>query len=104
VPTFVIDGRILVGFDDAAHSGPQLAALVDQGAAAPASVESEWFGTLSVSRLGLPAFTLALGLLDGFSPCAMWVLLFLLSLLVHLNDRKRMALIAGTFVLVSGAV
>jgi hypothetical protein len=34
----------------------------------------------------------------------MWVLLFLLSLLVHLHDRKRMALIAGTFVLVSGAV
>jgi hypothetical protein len=52
----------------------------------------------------LPLFTLALGLLDGFNPCAMWVLLFLLSLLVRLRDRKRMALIAGTFVLVSGAV
>jgi len=34
----------------------------------------------------------------------MWVLLFLLSLLVRLRDRKRMALIAGTFVFVSGAV
>ena len=34
----------------------------------------------------------------------MWVLLFLLSLLVRLQDRRRMALIAGTFVLVSGAV
>lgn len=57
-----------------------------------------------MARLGLPLFTLALGLLDGFNPCAMWVLLFLLSLLVHLKDRRRMALIAGTFVLVSGAV
>jgi hypothetical protein len=34
----------------------------------------------------------------------MWVLLFLLSLLVRLQDRRRMALIAGTFVLVSGVV
>jgi hypothetical protein len=34
----------------------------------------------------------------------MWVLLFLLSLLVRLQDRRRMALVAGTFVLVSGAV
>jgi hypothetical protein len=34
----------------------------------------------------------------------MWVLLFLLSLLVHWRDRRRMALVAGTFVLVSGAV
>ena len=44
------------------------------------------------------------GLVDGFNPCAMWVLLFLLSMLVHLQDRKRMALVAGTFLLVSGAV
>lgn len=45
-----------------------------------------------------------IGLLDGFNPCAMWALLFLLSLLVNLHDRFKMALIAGTFVLVSGFV
>jgi len=67
-------------------------------------IDTGLFGRLSVSRLGLPLFTLAVGLLDGFNPCAMWVLLFLLSMLVHLHDRKRMALIAGSFVLVSGAV
>jgi hypothetical protein len=32
----------------------------------------------------------------------MWMLLFLLSLLVHLRSRARMLLVAGTFVLVSG--
>jgi surface polysaccharide O-acyltransferase-like enzyme len=32
----------------------------------------------------------------------MWVLLFLLSILVNLRDRKRILAIAGTFVLVSG--
>jgi len=104
VPTFVFEGRVLVGFDTPEHSGPALAALV-RGAAAPeAEVETRLFGTLSAKRLGLPLFTLALGLLDGFNPCAMWVLLFLLSLLVHLRDRRRMALIAGTFVAASGAV
>lgn len=104
VPTFRFAGRILVGFDDAASSGPRLAALVGPGAAEGGSVETSVLGTLSVARLGLPLFTLALGLLDGFNPCAMWVLLFLLSMLVHLRDRLRMALIAGTFVAVSGAV
>jgi hypothetical protein len=59
---------------------------------------------LTVARLGLPLFTVALGLLDGFNPCAMWVLLFLLSMLVHLRDRVAMALVAGTFVLASGLV
>src|SRR5690606_12148753 len=54
-------------------------------------------------ELGLPLFTLLIGLVDGFNPCAMWVLLFLLSLLANLRDRRRMALIGGTFVIISGA-
>ena len=104
VPTFVIGDQLLVGFDDATHSGARLLALIEQRVQRPGTVESTLFGTLSLERLGLPAFTLALGLLDGFNPCAMWVLLFLLSLLVRLQDRRRMAAIAGTFVLISGAV
>ncbi len=68
------------------------------------SVNTPLFGRLDVATLGLPLFTVALGLLDGFNPCAMWVLLFLLSLLVNLHDRVKMAFIAGTFVLVSGIV
>ncbi len=104
VPTFVCGDRVLVGFDDARRSGPAIRALVDTGDMTSGVVETTLFGTLSETRLGLPLFTLALGLLDGFNPCAMWVLLFLLSLLVRLRDRRRMALIAGTFVLVSGAV
>jgi hypothetical protein len=43
------------------------------------------------------------GLVDGFNPCAMWVLLFLLSILVNLRSRARILLVAGTFVIVSGA-
>ena len=104
VPTFAVNGRILVGFSDAQESGPAILALIDQGKVDNNKVESRLFGTLSASQLGFPLFTLALGLLDGFNPCAMWVLLFLLSILVRLQDRRRMALVAGTFVLVSGAV
>lgn len=104
VPTFRFNNQLLVGFDSPEHTGLLLVALVEQSVIDSERVETTLFGTLSVSNLGLPLFTLAMGLLDGFNPCAMWVLLFLLSLLVHLQDRKRMALIAGTFVLVSGAV
>ena len=104
VPTLVIDGRVLVGFKNAESTGPALEALVAQSLTESKQVETKLFGTLSVSRLGLPLFTLAMGLLDGFNPCAMWALFFLLSMLVHMQDRKRMALVAGTFVLVSGAV
>jgi glutaredoxin len=104
VPTFVYDGRVVAGFESPERSGPELAALVERRATPVETIETGLFGTLSVSRLGLPLFTVAIGLLDGFNPCAMWVLLFLLSMLVHLKDRRRMAFVAGTFLLVSGAV
>lgn len=108
VPTFVVGDQVIVGFD--ASTPPWIASLVDAaadpgGAASPASrgeVVVPWLGTLRPARLGLPAFTVIVGLLDGFNPCATWVLLFLLSILVNLRDRFRMALIAGTFVVVSG--
>ena len=95
VPTFVFDGHVLVGFDDADHAGRALRAMLDGGSPPQHELHDTWLGTLSASRLGLPLFTLALGLLDGFNPCAMWVLLFLLSLLVRLQrpaahgDRRR---------------
>jgi len=45
-----------------------------------------------------------LGGLDAFNPCAFFVLLFLLSLLVNTNSRMRMALVGGVFVITSGVV
>ena len=65
-------------------------------------VDLPLFGRLDVRHVGLPAFTLAIGLVDGFNPCAMWVLLFLLSLLVNLRSRARILAVAGSFVIVSG--
>ncbi len=71
--------------------------------AAPEQFQLELFGrTLTLDDVGLPAFTFAMGLLDGFNPCSMWVLLLMISLLAPLNDRRRMLAIAGTFVLIQG--
>jgi glutaredoxin len=68
----------------------------------PRGINVPGFGYLSVDAWGLPLFTFIIGLIDGFNPCAMWVLVFLLSVLVNVHDRMRMLAIAGTFVFVSG--
>jgi len=104
VPTFIYDDRVYVGFPTPIQMEQELLQLIYLDGKMRDAIKSDWFGNLSASELGLPLFSLAIGLLDGFNPCAMWVLLFLLSLLVHLKSRKRMAIIAGTFVLVSGLV
>jgi hypothetical protein len=61
-------------------------------------------GEVSADALSLPLFTLVIAGLDAFNPCAFFVLLFLLSLMVHARSRARMLLIGGTFVLCSGLV
>ena len=66
------------------------------------AIDVPLFGRLSASSLGLPLFTVAVGLVDGFNPCAMWVLLFLLSILVNLKSRTKILAVAGVFVLISG--
>jgi glutaredoxin len=107
VPSFLVEGRLLVGWEGAEVSGSALEALI-AGAGAPAppgrGVETRLFGSVDPGKLGLPLFTAVIGLLDGFNPCAMWVLVFLLSLLVNLRDRGKVILIGGTFVLASGIV
>jgi hypothetical protein len=103
VPTFLIGDRILVGFDSAATTGRTIERMLTEQPASVDTVDVPILGALRVRELGLPLFSIVLGLVDGFNPCAMWVLLFLLSLLVNLRSRRRMAAIGGTFVLVSGA-
>lgn len=61
-------------------------------------------GQIDTKRWSLPMLTLVLAGLDAFNPCAFFVLLFLLSLLVHAHNRKRMLTIGAVFVLCSGLI
>jgi thiol-disulfide isomerase/thioredoxin len=61
-------------------------------------------GPVDLKRLSLPALTILLGFLDGFNPCAMWILIFLITMLINLEDRKRLFLLGFTFIFVSALV
>lgn len=105
VPSFYIGGKLVVGYRDAETTGRMLEDLLSGAGPPPGDeVDLPWLGRVSATRSGLLAFTVAVGLADGFNPCAMWVLLFLLSLLTYVHSRARMIAIAGTFLLASGAV
>ncbi|HPX94581.1 MAG TPA: thioredoxin family protein [Candidatus Moranbacteria bacterium] len=61
-------------------------------------------GEIETKNLSLPAMTLIFGALDGFNPCAMWALLFLISLLLGMKDRKRMFILGSVFIATSALV
>ena len=62
------------------------------------------FGRIDLKKASLPILTLMLGFLDGFNPCAMWVLMFLISLLLGIKDRKRMWILGFAFIISSAIV
>lgn len=128
VPAFWVGEQLIVGFSDEANTGRLIRERLNFvsaqsqaagscgaeerptcGAGAPVRVmppenfNVDFFGSsVSLNQVGLPLFTLALGLLDGFNPCSMWVLILMISLLAPMNNRSRMLAVAGTFVAVEG--
>jgi len=63
-----------------------------------------FIGQTNLSKFSLPVLTVIIGGIDGFNPCAMWVLVFLLALLINIKSRKKMWLIGGAFILASGVI
>ena len=123
VPSFFYCGQGWSGFDGADTTGARLArglhrcfeetwgrpppvtpgiAEIAAGPAAPDTIRLPIGGDVDVTALSLPVLTVVMASLDAFNPCAFFVLLFLLSLLTHTRSRRRMLLIGGVFILVSG--
>ena len=60
--------------------------------------------TIELKNLTLPVISILIGLVDGFNPCAMWVLLFLISILIGMKDKKKMWVLGLTFLLTSALI
>ena len=60
------------------------------------------FGKYNVLNTSIPVLAILMGLADGFNPCAMWVLVYLISICATLKDRKKIIFLVGSFVLSSG--
>jgi hypothetical protein len=113
VPMFVAGGDVVVGFRRGLTEEPLRALARRATAGAPprapdpevsTHVRLPLVGAVDARRMPLGAFTLLVGLVDGVNPCAMYVLVVLLGILLHARSRGRMALYGGAFVLMSGLV
>jgi len=64
------------------------------------------FGDLCIDtkEWSLPFLTIVLGAVDSVNPCSFFVLLFLLSLLLHTKSRKRMILVGSIFIFFSAFI
>jgi thiol-disulfide isomerase/thioredoxin len=112
VPTLIYCGQMEVGWEGRPTAAnaflSRLESCRQHGAnsatppLATPSLNIPLIGEIDAAKLSLPLLTVLLAGLDAFNPCAFFVLLFLLSLLVHQQNRQRMLIIGGVFVAFSG--
>lgn len=61
-------------------------------------------GKINPKEISLPLLAIIIGLVDGFNPCAMWILIFLISMLMGMKDQTKMWTLGLTFIITSGLV
>jgi len=114
VPTFVVGDEAVVGYVEG-RTDALVRAMVDRALGLEAAtgsrdaredqvVELPAFGALDARTVALPVFAVVVGLVDGINPCAIWVLVVLLGILTHVRSTRRIVIVAGTFVVMSGVV
>ena len=117
VPTTFIGKHVMVGFSDSIAQ--EITGAIESERSAPSTDPIERYKYYTRTGNALPldnqvvapfqggalgTLAVTMGLLDGLNPCAFFILLFLLSVLVRAANRWRMAFIGTLFVLVSGGV
>ena len=61
-------------------------------------------GEVNTKTLTIPMIAVVMGFIDGFNPCAMWILLFLITMLISMKDRKKMWILGSTFLITSALI
>jgi len=111
-PITIFQNQVFSGWESEETTGAAIEGALEKCLAGncpqPANVKPRdeitlpFIGVIKASEYSLPALAVILGAVDGFNPCAMWVLVYLISLIATLRDRKRIWLLVGSFLLASG--
>lgn len=125
VPTMLVGGSIVQGFDSSETTGARVVRIATEnihkkhtieyyltppeergGDVINGKTEQEKFifnlpivGVVDLGDFSLFTLSAGLGFVDGFNPCAMWVLITFLLVLLQIGNRSRMWKVAGLFII-----
>ena len=105
VPFTVIGDNYYVGYSEA--TGSMIETKIKEYAelnARPNEAKLPILGKVNLKNVSVPLVAVVLGFIDGFNPCAMWILLFLINMFFGMKDRKKAWILGMAFLFVSGLV
>ena len=105
VPFTVVGKYYYIGFSDTTASNienkiKEYAELKSN----PNQVSIPILGKINMKTVSIPIVAVVLGFIDGFNPCAMWILLFLINMFLGHKDKKKSWILGFTFLIISGLI
>jgi glutaredoxin len=119
VPLLIIGDEYIVGYNDDSSTGQEIVAYIEkylQNLPEKEKIKStsnnnpslfldtHFLGNIDLKTLSLPLATILIAFVDGFNPCALWILIFLITMLINMKDKKKLYILGSTFIIVSGII
>ena len=113
VPFTIMGNEVIIGYQDDSTTGKKIESVIKSNIGVEEKETTPNTHTLNIpfinktvelEKISLPALTVLIGILDGFNPCAMWVLLFLISMLLGTKNRKKLWILGTTFIVTSALI
>ena len=94
-----LEGRgMAISQEDAVCDGDE-AVTCSIGVVQNSEIKVPVLGVINYKDFSLFSMSVILGFVDGFNPCAMWVLLTFLLVLWQIGNKKKMLQVAGLFIM-----
>ncbi len=104
VPLTIIGDKYYLGYSDVIQS--QIQNTIDEYLEEESDnkINIPILGNINIKEVSIPLVAVILGFIDGFNPCAMWILLFLINMLFRVKNKKKAWFLGLLFLFVSGLV
>ena len=106
VPFTIIGSKTFLGYDESLNERIEntIESYLDENTKTNNTYTIPILGKIEAKNASIILIAIILGFIDGFNPCAMWILLLLINMCISIKDKKKMLIVCSTFIITSGII
>ena len=106
VPFTIIGSKTFLGYDESLNERIEntIESYLDENTKTDNTYTIPILGKIEAKNASIILIAIILGFIDGFNPCAMWILLLLINMCISIKDKKKMLIVCITFIITSGII
>lgn len=106
VPFTIIGSKTFLGYDESLNERIEntIDSYLNENTTTDNIYTIPILGKIEAKNASIILIAIILGFIDGFNPCAMWILLLLINMCISIKDKKKMLIVCLTFIITSGII